>query len=65
MYLQGLRKKNKNSALITISQSTKDGKMRGFNQIKHDSDMAVQADNGIATTTKNRFNQKGMILKVF
>ena len=39
--------------------------MRGFNQIKHDSDMAVQADNGIATTTKNRFNQKGMILKVF
>ena len=63
--LKELRKLYKDSALITISQSTKDGKMRGSNQIKHDSDMAVQVDNGIATTTKNRFKQKGMILKVF
>jgi len=63
--MKELRKIYKDSALITISQSTKDGKMRGSNQITHDSDMAVKVDNGIATTTKNRFKQKGMKLTVF
>ena len=53
--MKNLRKYYKDSALITISQSTKDGKMRGSYEIVHDSDIAVKVENGIGTTTKNRF----------
>lgn len=55
----------KNSAIISISQSTKDGQMRGSYEIVHDSDIAVKVENGIATTTKNRFQEKGTTFNVF
>lgn len=60
-----IRERYKNSALITISQSTKDGKMRGSYEIVHDCDMAVNVSKGIAVSTKNRFKEKGMTLEVF
>ena len=63
--MKKIRIRYKNSALITISQSTKDGKMRGSYEIVHDCDIAVKVDNGIATTTKNRFMEKGMTFNVF
>ncbi len=63
--MKQLRNRYKNSALVTISQSTKDGKMRGSYEIVHDADIAVRVENGIATTTKNRFKEKGTVYKVF
>ena len=60
-----LRERYKESALITISQSTKDGKMRGSYEIVHDCDIAVKVEAGIAVTTKNRFKEKGVEFKVF
>lgn len=63
--MKKLREYYKDSALITISQSTKQGKMRGSYEIVHDSDIAVKVENGIATTTKNRFKEKEMELRVF
>jgi len=63
--MKKLRELYKTTALITISQSTKDGKMRGSYEIVHDSDIAVCVENGIAITTKNRFKEKNMKLKVF
>jgi hypothetical protein len=53
------------SAFITISQSTKDGKMRGSNEIVHDADIAVKVEDGNATTTKNRFKERGMSFDIF
>jgi hypothetical protein len=63
--LKELRKLYINSALITISQSTKDGKMRGSYEIVHDSDVAVAVSNGIAETVKNRFLEKGGKFEIF
>ena len=63
--LKELRKLFINSALITISQSTKDGKMRGSNEIVHDSDIAVAVSNGVAETIKNRFEEKGRQFRIF
>ena len=63
--LRELRALFPDSAFITISQSTKAGGMRGSNEILHDSDMAVQVHDGIATTTKNRFKKSGMEFRVF
>jgi hypothetical protein len=63
--LKELRKIYFNSALVTISQSTKDGKMRGSYEIVHDSDIAVAVSNGIAETVKNRFLEKGRNYEIF
>jgi hypothetical protein len=63
--LKELRKIYSNSALITISQSTKDGKIRGSNEILHDSDIAVQVSCGIAETTKNRFLEIKKTIDIF
>jgi predicted ATP-dependent serine protease len=63
--MKKIRERYKNSALITISQSTKDGKMRGSYEIVHDCDIAVKVEMGVASTTKNRFKEKGMTLNVF
>jgi len=60
-----LRKIYKGSALITISQSTKDGKMRGSNEIAHDSDTQIEVKDGVATTIKNRFEKKYREFQVF
>jgi hypothetical protein len=54
-----------NSALITISQSTKDGKMRGSNEIAHDADIVIAVENGLAITTKNRFKERGKEYPIF
>jgi hypothetical protein len=53
------------SAFITISQSTKDGQMRGSQEITHDTDIAAKVENGVAVTTKNRFQARGTEFKVF
>ena len=63
--LKTIRKTYENSVLITISQSTKDGKMRGSYEIIHDSDIAVTVANGIATTVKNRFKEKNCSYQIF
>jgi predicted ATP-dependent serine protease len=63
--MKELRKLYNHSAIISISQSTKDGKMRGSYEIVHDADIAISVQNGIATTTKNRFLEKGRIYEIF
>jgi hypothetical protein len=63
--LKELKALHPSSAIITISQSTKDGKMRGSQEIIHDADIAVCVYNGIAVTTKNRFKEKEMKFSVF
>jgi len=63
--LNVLKSKHKESAMITISQATKDGKMRGSLEIIHDADIEIKVENGIATTHKNRFKEKGKELRVF
>ena len=62
--LNKLRQFYIDSALITISQSTKDGKMRGSYQIVHDSDIEIEVLNLEAITKKNRFNEKNKRLPV-
>lgn len=63
--MNDLRNDNKDTAFITISQSTKDGKMRGSNEIVHDCDVVIQVEDGKATTTKNRFLEKGKVFDIF
>jgi len=63
--LKLLRERYKDSALITICQSTKAGQMRGSNEVIHDADIEVIVVNGLATTNKNRFKEKYKELKVF
>ncbi|MBI4947605.1 MAG: hypothetical protein HY840_14525 [Bacteroidetes bacterium] len=63
--LKELRELFQCSAFITISQSTKDGKMRGSQEIVHDADITVTVQDGFAITTKNRFKEKGMQFIVF
>ena len=63
--LKQLREHYPQSAFITISQSTKDGKMRGSQEIIHDSDVEIRVENGIASTAKNRFMEKGRNYNVF
>ncbi|MCX6257852.1 MAG: hypothetical protein NTW49_08165 [Bacteroidia bacterium] len=63
--VKDLRELYKNSAIITISQSTKDGKMRGSYEIVHDSDIAVEVTNGKAVTVKNRFLAKDKVFNIF
>ncbi len=47
------------------TQSTKAGKIQGSNEIIYDADVADRAQNGIVYTTKNRFKEKGIQLRVF
>ncbi len=63
--LREFRGINDNTALITISQSTKDGKIRGSNEIIHDADIVVKVESGVAFTTKNRFKEKNQRFEVF
>lgn len=63
--LRMLREYYPQSAFITISQSTKDGKMRGSQEIIHDADITVKVENGVAMTTKNRFYPRGTEFQVF
>jgi hypothetical protein len=63
--MKQLRQMLPNNAFITISQSTKDGNMRGSNEIKHDSDIVIQVADGMATTTKNRFLERDRVFEVF
>lgn len=58
--MRRIRSKFRNSAIIAICQSTKDGKVRGSYEMIHDCDIAVKVTNGIAVTAKNRFKEKNM-----
>jgi len=63
--MKKIREYYRNSALITISQSTKDGKVRGSQELVHDCDISVIVENGIAKTNKNRFKENRMVFEVF
>jgi hypothetical protein len=63
--LRELREQYPQSGFITISQSTKDGKMRGSQEIIHDADITVKVEDGTATTTKNRYLIRGKEFEVF
>lgn len=63
--LKQLRERYKGSSIITISQATKDGKMRGSYEIIHDVDIEIIVTNGVAITNKNRFKEKDLELRVF
>ncbi|MCD4736839.1 MAG: hypothetical protein K8R53_12410 [Bacteroidales bacterium] len=63
--LIALRAHYANLALIMISRSIKDVKIRGSNEIVHGADIAIKVENGIAVTTKNLFNEKGRKFIVF
>jgi len=64
--LKIIRATYKNSAIISISQVTKAGAVRGSNQIIHDCDVEVEVGGGgLATTNKNRFKVTGTTFNVF
>ena len=63
--LKKLKEYYNQSAFITISQSTKDGKMKGNNEILHDADTVIGVHKGMATTSKNRFNASDRQFEVF
>ena len=63
--LKKLKEYYSQSAFITISQSTKDGKMKGNNEILHDADTVIGVHKGMATTSKNRFNVSDRHFEVF
>jgi len=63
--LKKLKEYYPQSAFITISQSTKDGKMKGNNEILHDADTVIGVHKGMATTSKNRFNASDRQFEVF
>ena len=63
--LKELREYYAKSAFITISQSRKDGKMKGDNEILHDADTVIGIHNGIGSTSKNRFNESNRQFEVF
>ncbi|MFZ4521083.1 MAG: hypothetical protein ACOYNC_05230 [Bacteroidales bacterium] len=63
--LHELHKLYQGAAMITVSQSTKDGKIRGSQEIVHDCDIAIEVANGIARTTKNRFQATPRELTIF
>ncbi|MEI6766780.1 MAG: hypothetical protein WCM76_14210 [Bacteroidota bacterium] len=63
--LKELRKLYMDSALITISQSTKNGKIRGSYEVVHDCDIEINVENGVAITEKNRFGERGRTFQVF
>jgi predicted ATP-dependent serine protease len=63
--MRELRKRYQGAAMITVSQSTKDGKIRGSQEIVHDCDVAIDVTNGIARTTKNRFQTTPRELAIF
>lgn len=47
----------KKTFMVLISQVTKDGKARGSNEWPHDVDIVVNIENGVASTTKNRYSE--------
>ena len=63
--LKKLKESYPKSAFITISQSRKDGKMKGDNEILHDADTVIGVHKGIAITSKNRFNASDRQFEVF
>lgn len=54
-----------NSALITISQSTKQGHLRGSLEIEHEADVSMKVEDGLAFATKNRFKELGFEFSIF
>lgn len=63
--LKEIKRRYANSAMITISQSTKGGEVRGSYELIHDCDVTIMVTDGVAETTKNRFKEKGTTYEVF
>jgi predicted ATP-dependent serine protease len=60
-----MRELYKNSTLVTISQSTKKGQLRGSQEIEHESDISLKVEDGFAFATKNRFKELGYEYSIF
>lgn len=63
--LAQIRQHYNESGIIGICQNTKNGGIRGSNEFVFDSDMVINVENGIASTTKNRFCSYLASFKVF
>jgi len=63
--LKELREIYRNSTLITISQSTKKGNLRGSLEIEHEADVSIKVEDGFAYATKNRFKELGFEYSIF
>jgi predicted ATP-dependent serine protease len=63
--IRRMRETFKGSAMIAITQSTKDGKMRGSNEVIHDCDIEVMVEKGEAKSIKNRFQPTDRLFEVF
>lgn len=59
--LEEIKKKNPQTAFITILQSTKDGNFRGSQEFGHDCDIIIKVDNGIATQ-QGRFHAESEMI---
>ena len=57
--LKAIHEHYKNSAVISISQATKKGDMRGSLDIEHEVDVTLKVENGFAVAKKNRFKEIG------
>jgi predicted ATP-dependent serine protease len=55
--IEKLREDYPKISFILIYQSTKNGALRGSNEILHNSDILVRVENGMAETEKNRYNE--------
>ena len=63
--LRALREHYPQSVFITISQSIKDVKLRGFQEIIHDTDIAAKIEENIVMTTQKRYHLSGTEFLVF
>jgi hypothetical protein len=63
--LRAVKEMFKGAGVITISQSTKDGNLRGSNEINHDGDITIEVHKGVAVTIKNRFKGSDLTYNVF
>lgn len=54
-----------NIAIISISQVTKQGQIRGSNQLGHNTQIQIRVDKGKAITEKNRYEKTPKVYVVF
>ena len=59
------KERHANSAHIHICQSTKEGKMRGSQEIIHECDIEMYVEDGVVSLNKNRFGGIDRELRIF
>jgi len=63
--LKRFKEKHSNTAHIHICQSTKEGKLRGSQEIPHEADIVMKVENGMAILEKNRFGRIDFEYQIF